>query len=252
VAANKAPHVAILATVGTCSSNAYPKAIIRMAGLAGKPLPHVLQQGSVGMAGAIEGNPSFVWRDSGERPVAYGGPVPGLNSVQEYTKYDIGQLLATLNRTWGGTSGSLDMLVLGCTHFPLAEKELGRELEKAIKEHRLSGKVPRFINPAEYTAKDLFRELARARLRNKADAAKPAAPSANFFLSVANRSWAGVKLGGDGSLETAYKEGREPGHVEREDTKVIRMTPETLPPSSRTLVTKLPAVWERLRLGAAK
>ncbi len=245
--AGKAPHVAVLATVGTCSSNAYPKAINRMAGLAGKPLPEVLQQGSVGMAGAIEGNPSFVWSGEGSRPVAYGGPVLGLNSVQDYTKYDIGQLLVTLNRARSASPGSLDMVVLGCTHFPLAEAEISRVLGQAIEEHQLTGPVPRFINPAEYTAKDLFRELARARIRNKAAETEAAAPSAQFFLSVANPAWEGAKLAADGSLETGYKEGREPGHPDREDTQVIRMTPETLPESSSALVARLPAVWQQLQ-----
>ena len=52
--------VAVMATAGTCSSGAYPKAILRAAGLAGKRSPLVWQQGSLGLAGAIEGNSAFV------------------------------------------------------------------------------------------------------------------------------------------------------------------------------------------------
>ena len=52
--------VAVMATSGTCSSGAYPKAIKRAAGLAGKRNPVVWQQGSVGLAGAIEGNSAFL------------------------------------------------------------------------------------------------------------------------------------------------------------------------------------------------
>jgi len=52
--------VAVMATSGTCSSGAYPKAILRAAGLAGKRSPMVWQQGSLGLAGAIEGNSAFV------------------------------------------------------------------------------------------------------------------------------------------------------------------------------------------------
>ena len=52
--------VAVMATSGTCSSGAYPKAILRAAGLAGKRNPLVWQQGSLGLAGAIEGNSAFL------------------------------------------------------------------------------------------------------------------------------------------------------------------------------------------------
>ena len=52
--------VAVMATSGTCSSGAYPKAISRAAGLAGKRNPLVWQQGSLGLAGAIEGNSAFL------------------------------------------------------------------------------------------------------------------------------------------------------------------------------------------------
>src|SRR4051794_33728866 len=64
----RARSVAVLATVGTCASNAYPKAIGMAVGRTGKRVPPVVQQGSVGLAGAIEGSPAFL----GE--AAYEGP----------------------------------------------------------------------------------------------------------------------------------------------------------------------------------
>lgn len=252
----KAPTVGVLATVGTCSSNAYPKAIARMAGLAGKPVPEVVQQGSLGLAGAIEGNPAYVWQGAGERPVPYAGPKTAnpatLNSVAAYAAFDSDALVTTLNRVRSASPGSLDMVILGCTHFPLVEKEIGEALERNAQSGILTKTKRIFINPAEYTAKDLFRELARAKLRNKSDVTKTAMPSAEFFLSVANPNAPGVKLAADGSLDTSYKEGREPGHADREDTKFIRMTPETLPASSSALVAKLPTVWQQLQKIPAK
>jgi glutamate racemase len=248
----KAPTVGVLATVGTCASNAYPKAIARMAGLAGKPAPRVVQQGSVGLAGAIEGNPAYVWSGAGERPVTYAGPKtdrPPLNSVEDYVSFDAGQLVSHALNFRDSAAASLDMVILGCTHFPLVEKEIGIALDQIVKTGQLAPGNRMFINPAEHTAKELFRELARTRLRNRRDATKAAAHSAGFFLSVANPAAEGVKLAADGSLETAYKEGRETGHPEREDTKVIALTPETLPGSSRDLLTKLPAVWEQMQQG---
>jgi glutamate racemase len=259
------PTVGILATVGTCASNAYPKAIARAAGLAGKPVPRVIQQGSVGLAGAIEGNPAFVWNRAGERPVAYAGPTGRvLNSVEDYARYDIGKMVvepkvaeAVSGKKYDDKTPGLGMLVLGCTHFPLIEKELDSALEKQRVAQRtddidssvvlVSDKVT-FINPAELTAKELFRELARAKLRAKdAAAARASTPQGTFYISVPNPAAAGVKLAGDGSLDTAYKVGRKTGEPEKEDTKVIPMTMKTLPESSRLLLEKLPAVAEQMK-----
>ena len=249
----KAPTVGVLATVGTCASNAYPKAIARMAGLAGKPVPQVFQQGSVGLAGAIEGNPAFVWSGAGERPVPYAGPQSdtALNSVDAYARFDSDKLVAAANNLRDSAVGSLDMVILGCTHFPLVEREIGDALDQQAASGRLEKGKRIFINPAEYTAKDLFRELARTRLRHPEARASKAAPTSTFFLSVPNPESPGIRLGGDGSLTAEYKESRPIGQPEREDTKAIRMTTETLPASSRTLVQKLPAVWVQLQSAAA-
>ncbi|WP_206026331.1 aspartate/glutamate racemase family protein [Roseimicrobium sp. ORNL1] len=262
------PIVGVLATVGTCASNAYPKAIARAAGLAGKPVPRVIQQGSVGLAGAIEGNPAFVWSGAGERPMAYAGPKEAeLNSVAAYASFDVKQMVLNpkVSETVAGRKSDdkaqgLGMLVLGCTHFPLIEKELDSALEERRTAQRtddlgssavlVSDKVA-FINPAELTAKELFRELAKAKLRAKAATeatASAPAPQGTFYLSVPNPAVAGVKLAADGSLDTAYKVGRKTGESEKEDTKVIPMTMKTLPESSRLLLEKLPAVAERLKV----
>ncbi len=45
---NDPPIIAVLATTGTCSSGAYPRAIGNTLGLAGRRNPIVIQQGSVG------------------------------------------------------------------------------------------------------------------------------------------------------------------------------------------------------------
>ena len=72
--------VAVLATVGTCNVGAYPKAIERAGGLAGKSIPTMVQQGCVGLAGAIEGNPAFVssTANGANWPVSYLGPAVGI------------------------------------------------------------------------------------------------------------------------------------------------------------------------------
>ncbi|MDH4477041.1 MAG: hypothetical protein QE274_11230, partial [Verrucomicrobiaceae bacterium] len=51
--------VAVFATVGTCASGAYPKAIQSTRGLAGRPAATITQHGSPALAGVIEGDPAF-------------------------------------------------------------------------------------------------------------------------------------------------------------------------------------------------
>jgi glutamate racemase len=258
------PTVGILATVGTCASNAYPKAIARAAGLAGKPVPRVVQQGSIGLAGAIEGNPAFVWNGAGERPVPYAGPKEKeFNTVAAYASFDISRMVVhpklaetTAGRKPEEKGRGLGMLVLGCTHFPLIEKELNGALDDrrkaALGDDLPSTVLPveskvAFINPAEQTAKELFRELAKGKLRAKASAGGSSAPTSTFFISVPNPSALDVKLSPDGSLDASYKIGRKTGQPDREDTKMVPMTMETLPETSRALLEKLPVVAEQLK-----
>ena len=258
------PTVGILATVGTCASNAYPKAIARAAGLAGKTVPRVVQQGSIGLAGAIEGNPAFVWQGAGERPVPYAGPKEKeLSTVAAYARFDINRMVTHPNvaessagRMPAEKGRGLGMLVLGCTHFPLIERELngalderrnaapGDDLPAAVLP--VESKVA-FINPAEQTAKELFRELARGKLRAKASGGVGPAPTSTFFISVPNPSAPDVKLAPDGSLAASYKVGRKTGQTDREDTKMAPMTMGTLPETSRALLEKLPVVSEQLK-----
>ena len=68
-----------------------------------------------------------------------------------------------------------------------------------------------------------------------------------FFLSVPNAAWPGVKLTAAGALEHAYKYGRHPGNLLREDTLNVPVRPEELPEVARRLVqNRLPTTWARL------
>jgi glutamate racemase len=152
--------VAILATVGTCSSRAYPSTIARIAGQAGRRVGAIVQQGSVGLAGAIEGDPAYVLpATSGEHPdthlANYAGPSPTnakalvdpkleglyaldpagivqkasdaaawrLNSVDNYVRYDVASLVEQYRQAGGGKP--IATVVLGCTHYPLEQKRIG-------------------------------------------------------------------------------------------------------------------------------
>ena len=274
----RAHGVAVLATVGTCASGAYPKSIGRATGMAGKSAPVVVQQGSAGLAGAIEGNRAFVTKDAdgGARAVPYQGPAPDpallpayrfepsgllgnpaqLNSVPNYARYDVTTLLET-HRQKGGPP--IDTVVLGCTHFPLAKTELAEAFRLARTYEAVDGSHPyadivagevQFIDPAQSTARELFRELARTRLRAKGPGADEA-PRCEFFFSVPNPQANGIPLAADGSLENAYKTSRAVGNFATEDTVAIPLTADTLPESSAPLVRSLSAVWRQMQAAPA-
>lgn len=262
--------IAVLATVGTCSCEAYPKAIARAVGLAGKPLPLIVQQGCVGLAGAIEGDPAFV-SPSTQRSAPYQGPIPDpaltdlyqfdptgmleghINSVANHVRYEVKTLVDRHQRS--GASTPIGMVVLGCTHYPLVTKEIAAAFHEILHHKDSTGRqlylnlvreTLTFINPAEFTARELFRELARARIRNAEDGIRT--DKDQFYLSVPNPTWPGIKLTPTGALEPAYRHQRPLGDFQRLDTLPVILRPSMLPSTAvRTIQRLMPAVWERLQ-----
>lgn len=233
----KKDAVAVLATVGTCNANAYPKAISRAVGLAGKQAPAVVQQGCVSLAGAIEGDPAFL---SPSKSTA--------ESVAGIVSTEVAALVEKYRETGGGPP--IGRVVLGCTHFPLVQKEIAgafatlRESKPGARD-LIAGQIE-FVNPAELTAKELFRSLASSRLRLKAGESREGGKDA-FFISVPNPASAEAKITAGGTLETGYKYGRVTGRFEVEDTRNVPMDVTTLPESSRSLIQgRLPEVARRL------
>ena len=272
--------IAVLATIGTCSSNAYPRAINAALGLAGRPASEVFQRGSRGLAGAIEGDPAFVGRDRLSAGAAadplnpalrdiyqfdpagllggFQGPqAPQLNSVQNYIRYEVVSLLEQLRTSDNPPQRPIDTVVLGCTHFPLVQAELDREFQRLrnletggqyLYRHLIAEKLD-FIDPAGLTANDLFRELARRQLFAAADRKQSGGEARDlFYVSVPAVSYPGIVLGEDGGLATAWKYGRTvAAHLLAEDTRVVPLKAESLPASSRALIeNRLPAVSKRL------
>ena len=287
------PHqqtVAVMATVGTCSSNAYPKAIARILGQAGRRVPEIVQQGSRGLAGAIEGDPAFVTtsarsaaeyagpsleqRESGINTdllatydfdpsglIGQGGTTNGfqLNSVSNYIRFDIVTLLESYRKT--GKAAPIATVVLGCTHFPLVRNEIAAEF-KRLKALQVDGEQPyhaliadevEIVDPAALLARELFLELALRRNfavpGNSSAATVDDSKPEQMFLSVPATEWPGIQLTPDGALDHGYKYGRKAGRLDQEDTRVVPMTAESLPKSSKSLIrTRLPKVTERLGL----
>ena len=286
-ATGRSGTVAVLATVGTCSSEAYPRAIGRAGGLAGKSIPSIVQHGSVGLAGALEGNPAFVSAalKGSQRNNSYLGPAAGndaapidpalvpaygfdmrgvlgdaaqpvtwqLNSAANYARYDVTTLVEKYRRSGGGAP--ISTLVLGCTHFPIARTELAATFARLRNFKSADGAQPyraliaekiEFVNPAEFTAKELFRELARRKLRANRDSdAAPVLERA--FVSVPNPAWPGARLNADGALDADYKYGRAPGNPSAEDTLCVPLKEAgAVLDSLSGLAPALPHVWLNL------
>ena len=267
-AAGPVPSVGVMATVGTCASNAYPEAILRAAARLGKGAPTVVQQGSVGLAGAIEGNPAFV-TTAAARPVPYQGPAVtpeliqlgglensqllagSLNTVQNYVRFDVASLLAGF-RDQHPQAPPLQFVVLGCTHFPLVQRDIAEALGRARDYQEGGGERPfaariapqvALVDPAAQTAKALLRELGAKGLR-RGSAEPPTVQG--FYLSVPRPAQPGLRIGADGGLDNGYRLGRKPGRLEVEDTCAVPLTARNLPESSRSLVQALPRVWAEM------
>ena len=279
--------VAVLATVGTCSANAYPKAIRKAAGMAGKPAPPIIQQGSIGLAGAVEGNPAFIVTESGKRPLPYLGPSttnslaplaasllpayrfdpggllgdPGrpeslqLNSPANYSRYDVTSLVESYRQSGGATP--ITTVVLGCTHFPIVQSEIANAFSDLRSYRDGTGTEPyrgliaerlEFVSPSEFTARELFRELARHRLRARKEDQPPPTLTASY-ISVPNPKCPGVQLAADGSFDSTYKYGRELGQLAIEDFLCVPMSDAALPLDSLAgLARALPTTWRQLQL----
>ncbi|MCY2973480.1 MAG: aspartate/glutamate racemase family protein [Planctomycetota bacterium] len=236
--------IAIMATVGTCASNAYPKAIDRVTGLAGKRIPTVIQQGSVALAGAIEGDPAFVKNPHGSNSA----------TIADYIQNDVTSLVENYRQS--GPKEPIKMVVLGCTHFPLVEEEILKAFERLrTMDSNNDGKLPyqqlvaehlQVVDPAKLVAKELFRRLAADRLRLTGTQASILKED-SFYMSVPSPNVAASLKTTNGDLTVEHKYGRETGKLYVEDTRVVPMRVEMLPESSRKLIqNRLPQVWKRL------
>ena len=218
--------VAVLATVGTCASNAYPKALAKVTA---RP---VRQLGSATLAAAIEGDPSVT------------------TPIMDIIRADVG---AFLQSAAADKAAPIDTLMLGCTHYPLVADEIAAAFAYWREQPAADGRKPyaalvakelKQVNPAAWTAEALWRSLQGAKMM----AVAPSSAGDLFFISVPNPAWKGVGLAADGSLSYEYKYGRQPNQVGREDTINVPMTPEKLPGATAKLVRdKLPLTWRSLQ-----
>jgi len=277
--------VAVLATVGTCQSEGYPRALARQAQDAGRRPPTVIQQGCLGLASAIEGDPSYMRPAGTAQTVEYHGPAvdsqaapidPGLlrqydfepagllgrldqpatwqlNSVGNYIRYHTASLMEAYRRR--GSSEPIGAVILACTHFPFYQDEIAasfgrlrnfRTPDGAEPYRHLLVESPAFIDPSDLMARQLYEQLVRAGLLLESREVS-ALRVDEFYISVPNPALAGVQLAETGGFTHVYKYGRDPGHYDREYVKCVPMSNANLAPAvCETIRTKMPVVWSRL------
>lgn len=229
--------VAVLATVGTCASNAYPRLIGSTFGTAGRRPPQIVQQGFVELAAAIEGDPQIASK----------------GSISDFINRDVANLVE-LHRKSGSTS-PIGTVILGCTHYPLVQSQILESFDRLRSKEENGQKVYaqliaeeiNIVDPAQLTAKELFRSLARTQLRSSANqTSNPSVKqTVEFFISVPNPNFATVQITKEGALDQAYKYSRVPGKLDEEDTLNVPMTSSVLPTTSLNLMqSRLPLVWK--------
>lgn len=277
--------VAVMATVGTCRSEGYVREIRRSSEAARIEAPQVIQQGSLGLAGAIEGSPEFIAQPDTADSTAYRGPAVGnseapiepslaaeyafdpqgllgdrddpatwrLNSIDNYISYDTTSLVENHRRS--GSTDPISTVILGCTHFPFYQEEIEASFDRLRELRTPEGEAPYrdliadeivFIDPAELTAVQLYEALSQQGLLETALGA--AGTADEFYISVPNVSCPGVELRPDGlGFTYEFKYGRAPGQLDREYVRRVPMSRDTLGGSvMETIRTSMPAVWDRL------
>lgn len=277
--------VAVLATVGTCSSEGYIRAISQKASEAGMEPPAVVQQGCLGLAGAVEGDPSYISFTGTAQAGDYRGPAVGneaapietqligqynfeaagllgdtdqpatwrLNSVENYIRYHAASLMESYRRS--GDSAPISTVILACTHFPYYSSEIADSLRRLRHFREPDGdqpyknlivERPAFIDPAELTGRRLYGTLAGSGLLvDEPDGSVLRVDE--FYISVPNTSLPGVQLAETGGFTYEYKYGREPGRFDCEYVKRVPMSSENLSQTVREQIrTAMPAVWNRL------
>ncbi len=278
--------VAVMATVGTCKSEGYVREIARSAKETEMIPPPVVQQGCLGLAGAVEGSPEYLAPVDTSSTATYRGPAVGstvapidpsliseygfdhagvlgdpddpetwrLNSIDNYIRYHTTTLVEGHRRS--GSTEAINTVILGCTHFPLYEDDIEASFERLRNLRTDDGDFPYqdliaenvvFIDPARLTAVQLYEELAARELLDD-DKEATSATADEFYISVPNTSCPGVVLRPDGrSFTYDYKYGRSPGELGAEYVKRVPMNRENLGESAmETIRATMPAVWVRL------
>jgi len=277
--------VAVMATVGTCRSEGYVRAVKKVFSERNREAPEVVQQGCLGLAGAVEGDASYIDAGGTGNQADYRGPAvsnpevpidtaligfygfdpggllgePGdpagwrLNSVENYIRYHCLSLVEKYSQT--GARLPIGTVILGCTHFPYYRQSFIYNFERLRKASAPDGTAPyrellagkiNIIDPARLTAENLYLSLKEQKLL-LARSEEPVVPTDEFYISVPNRDLSEVELTPAGAFTYSYKYGRSPGRVHLEYVKRVPISAANLSAAAvEQIKSGMPEVWRRL------
>jgi glutamate racemase len=235
--------IGIMATEGTCSSEGYPRAVQGHLADMHEGSVGVIQQAGFGLAGAIDGDLSYidpsavdvrgsdVYQGPGLHHPKYpidlslmkefnfqagnalliqkdteGNPqAVELNSVTNYIRYYVTQLVIKALREYPGRT--MDTVILGCTHYPFFEREINDHfLFLRNLDEKYAGLIPeklRLIDPALSEAVELYEYLNEHELFGS-----NGYEDSEFYISVPNPLLPQNQIDEKGEFLIDYKYGR--------------------------------------------
>lgn len=175
-----------------------------------------------------------------------------LNSVSNYVKYDVVTMVENYRRT--GNASPIHSVILGCTHFPFEAEAIRENLRRLRDWKGEDGTYPyrsilaeqiRLIDPAEWTAKELFVTLRRTG-RNARRPGSDRPRVEGMYWSVPSPS-VQEHCDAQGNLLSDYKYGRRVGAEREEDTRFVPLAQGDLPRAlAQLLQEKCSNVWMEL------
>ena len=259
--------IGVMATAGTVASKGYEIALIDLKdkeNYTGNI--EVFSQGGIGIAEAVDGDADYYQKNVNSPHKDYKGPglsgdmaidknlldaynfdfsggkmlcdneivdecsIVQINDAENYVRFHLVSLMEQIRRS--NTGNKLQVLILGCTHYPYLSGEIVKVLGElydfmtADGEYlymEFMGQNIELIDPAENTAKELYEYLNQHSFFNPDGDIE----DSEFYISIPNRDNPDVQTDQAGRFPYDYKYGRTAGEIQ-EYVKVVPFSRKNL------------------------
>jgi glutamate racemase len=268
--------VGVFATQGTVASQGYSRVLTGQFTAKGLEKAAVIQQAGFGLAGAVDGDSAYIDPDADQiRGDKYQGPrldhpeypvlpelweayhfdpeglllkkepagklvAVELNSVINYIRYYVTHMAENSRRRF--PDHTLQVIVLGCTHYPFFKEEFQRHFQYLRRFNINYGNVIaenlHVVDPAESEAEALFQYLRQTkRFGNSSN------DESRFFISVPNPLLLQNQLDAQGRFTLEYKYGRDINQ-EVEYVKRVPLSLDRLPAeAAKRIRLQMPVIY---------
>jgi glutamate racemase len=259
--------IGVMATSGTVYSKGYENAIIDLKEKQQFTSSiEVFSQGGVGIAEAVDGDADYYQKNVNTPHKDYKGPglsgdvvidknlldaynfdfsggkmlcdnenvdectIMQINDAENYVRFHLVSLMEQIRRS--NTNNKLQVLILGCTHYPYLSGEIVKVLGELYDFKTADGKYLyrefmiqniELIDPAENTAKELYEFLNQHSFFNQDGNIK----ESEFYISIPNKDNLNVLTDQAGRFPYDYKYGRTAGEIQ-EYVKVVPFSRKNL------------------------